>query len=271
MVQAPLRHVAMSSFHEAGYNLYGRQFLSSFSSNWPNDVGLLVYAEDVQVKADDPRIRVLDQRETLPNLLAFKERYKDDPFANGMEPHPKGRRDYRWEAVRFSNKVFAVADAIRRTVGKADQLIWLDADIVTRRAIPPSFLDQLAPRGDELTAYLNRNRCPECGWVGYNLRHPLILAFADSFEGVYTSGHFKTWGESHDSYIFWKLVQRFEAEHGAKWKGLGDEGRGGHIFLNSVLSRYMDHLKGDRKERGRSSLMELLTAYFHRLWPIRSE
>ena len=38
---------------------------------------------------------------------------------------------------------------------------------------------------------------------------------------------------------------------------LSPNGRGyGHVFINSILGKYMDHMKGPRKDRGRSEKSE---------------
>ncbi len=252
-----LAHVVVTSFHAAGYAKYGAQCIETFLARWPTDVSLWVYAEDVAVETSDPRLCVLDHVATLPKLRQFRDAYRANPYATGTDPHGSGRSgDFRWDAVRFANKVFAITDAIRRARTMpalcAGQLLWLDADTVTHTDIPVEFLDRMAPRGPELAAYLNRRTYPECGWVGYNLAHPQIGAFIERFEQIYLSGDFLDLKESHDSYVFWMVVKEFETARLARFKHLGDSRARGHIFINSPLGAYVDHLKGDRKEAGRS-------------------
>ncbi|MGY5811771.1 hypothetical protein ACXHXG_29225 [Rhizobium sp. LEGMi198b] len=256
--QEQLRHVVVTTFHEKGYRDYGKRCIETFLKHWPEDIGLLVYAENVDVEEKDRRLQILDHGEALPRLLEFRQAFADNPLANGIcLSRSSLQRDYRWDAVRFSNKVFAVTDAIRRYRTAADQLIWLDADTVTHRDVPPSLVDRIAPRGDQLAAYLNRRMYPECGWVGYNLRHREILTFADRFERIYTSGYFLAMKESHDSFIFWKIAQQMEQDREARFKLLGSNRAKSHVFINSVLGGYMDHLKGDRKAAGKSRKSDL--------------
>jgi hypothetical protein len=126
-----------------------------------------------------------------------------------------------------------------------------------RSEIPHSLLERVAPRGDQLAAYLNRKIYPECGWVGYNLGHDEILTFGERFEDIYGSGYFLTQKESHDSFLFWKIVQQMERDGEAKFKYLGSNLTRSHVFLNSILGKYMDHLKGDRKAAGKSLKSDL--------------
>ncbi|WP_246662717.1 hypothetical protein [Rhizobium sp. P44RR-XXIV] len=219
---------------------------------------MVVYAEDVDVEEKDRRLLVFNQSEELPLLRDFRAAYGENLQANGFRPVRNGlMRDFRWDAVRFSNKVFAVADAIRRYRTTVDQLIWLDADTVTHREIPRSFIDGIAPRGNQLAAYLNRRIYPECGWVAYNLRHPALLSFVDRFEGAYSSGYFLNLKESHDSFVFWKVLQQMELDQEAQFKRLGSCLTKTHVFINSALGGYMDHLKGDRKAAGKSRRRDL--------------
>lgn len=251
------KHIVVTTFHEKGYRDYGKTCIETFLKHWPKDIALVVYAEDVEIEERDRRLIVFDHAD-LPKLREFRQAYGENLQANGFRPVRNGlTRDFRWDAVRFSNKVFAVADAIRRYRSVVDQLIWLDADTVTHRDIPKSFIDGIAPRANQLAAYLNRRIYPECGWVGYNLRHPAIMTFVDRFEGAYSSGYFLTLKESHDSFVFWKVLQQMERDKEAKFKRLGSSLTKTHVFINSVLGGYLDHLKGDRKAAGKSRKSDL--------------
>ncbi|QUS54406.1 hypothetical protein [Pseudovibrio brasiliensis] len=255
-----MKHCVITTFHEAGYQQYGRRCIQSFLEKWPETVSILIYPEKVSVGFSEARVQVLDPLVVLSKLQQFKSSYYDNPFANGTNPIiPKQTENFRWDAYRFSNKVFAVTDAIRRCQGTFDQLIWLDADTVTHTQIPENFLNKMAPKKGQLAAYLNRRGYPECGWVGYNLKHPEILNFADRFEQIYLTGEFLTFKENHDSYIFWEIVQEMEQAHSASFKELGSRWRSGHIFIQSALGKYVDHLKGDRKIEGRSRERDALS------------
>jgi hypothetical protein len=248
-----MKYCVVTTFHEAGYEQYGRCCIETFLNNWPETIPILVYPEETQVNFSDVRLQLIDPQKALPNLQRFKATYRDNPFANGANPIiPNRTDDFRWQACRFSNKVFAVADAIRRCKNTYDQLIWLDADTVTHTKLSKVFLNKLAPKKKQLAAYLNRRGCPECGWVGYNLNHPEILNFAERFEQIYLSGEFLTFKENHDSYIFWGVVQEMQRNPAVTFKKLGSRWRSGHIFLHSALGDYVDHLKGNRKITGRS-------------------
>ncbi len=263
----PLRHAVVTTFHRNGYEAYGRRSIESFLRHWPKDVTLFVYAENVEVEQRDPRLVVMEQTASLPKLLQFRKEFGGNPFANGTDPRGKGgENNFRWDAIRFCNKVFAVTDAITRTRNQYDQLVWLDADTVTHTDFPLYVLDKLAPRNAQLSAYLNRKSYPECGWVGYNLKHPKIPEFVERFEQMYLSGKFLELKESHDSFVFWHIVKDMERNNEAQFKYLGSDSATGHIFINSILGGYLDHLKGDRKEDGKSRQSDLYSSRKEKWW-----
>ncbi|MTI16484.1 hypothetical protein E1162_04430 [Rhodobacteraceae bacterium RKSG542] len=262
-------YVVTTTFHRSGYELYGSKCIESFLRFWPDDVKMVVYAEDVEVKEQDDRLIVLDQRPTLAALQSFKEAYAGEPKANGTCRAASGEPyNFRWDAVRFSNKVFAITHAIKAWHGRADHLIWLDADTVTRKPVTAELLEKVSPAQNELAAYLNRRSYPECGWVGYNLKHPHILRFAETFEDSYTSGAFMNMKENHDSYVFWQIALEMENADGIPFKKLGSDRARGHIFLNSELGKYLDHLKGPRKNTGRSFVNDVRPWRLDRIWQL---
>ena len=172
-----------------------------------------------------------------------------------------------WAAVRFANKVFCVINGVRNSADY-DYVVWLDADTNIFRPMPLNFLTELLPQ-DTMVTYLGREnpslndggKYPECGFVGYNLKHPEIQNFITEWERLYTDDTVFEILEWHDSYVFWHLSKKFRTEKQilvndiGKWIGV----KGHHVFVNSVLGQYIDHMKGDRKFKGSSSKKDLKT------------
>ena len=95
----------------------------------------------IETKTKD-NVIVRDLMQTGP-IAVFKSKWKDVPKANGKE-NPKNRNDshknFKWDAVRFSHKVYAIFDAAKNV--DADVLIWMDADTVCHSTLPLDFLDK---------------------------------------------------------------------------------------------------------------------------------
>ncbi|HVP31037.1 MAG TPA: hypothetical protein VMW35_17950 [Myxococcota bacterium] len=257
----------MTTCHRAGYEAYGRAMLESFDRHWPDSVSLLLYAEEFTPEAVGPRVHVRDLHVSCPELLAFKQRHADDPRAHGSGDRPrwalrlewspfklKLRRKrsigYRWDAVRFSHKVFALSHAARLL--PADVLILLDADLLFVADLPAALLEGLVPR-DGFVGYLARPKFSECGFVAYNLRHPATASFIEEFEGLYTSDRLFRHLQWHDSYLFDVVRGRFERRGCRSYDVAEGAGRrNGQVLAASRLAPYMQHRKGPGKCSPRS-------------------
>ena len=139
----------VTTFHQAGYEKYGSKMIDTFLKNWPQEVHLYVYAEDCAVTQSASNLTVYDLHAQCPGLVAFKEKYKNDPRTTGQQGvgpvDKKGKQHglgFRWDAVRFSNKVYAMCNTASRTL---DTVFWMDADMVCHSPITIETLQQLVP------------------------------------------------------------------------------------------------------------------------------
>lgn len=274
----------VTTFHPKGMTVYGQKFLDSFARNVDKRIELIVYAEDCNPENPDPsRITILDQTEALPKLVAFKKRWKDVPKANGIPPDAiKARRprdwhkEFKWHAIRFANKVYAVFDACERS---KDWCVWMDADSIIHSLWSYEDFAKLLPDNTYLT-YVGRGKgsqtWPECGFYGFNLNHPVAHEFLKEFERMYEdadNGIFRL-EEWHDSYVFGELLNNKFADfknntldYSANiYNKTAKTGGGGHPLINSELGRWMDHMKGDRKFEGKSKRKDLMGNRTEEYW-----
>ena len=254
-----MKYTVITTFHQAGLELYGQTMINTFEQYWPDSVNLVVYAENCQPRITKPNVQVVDLLSASKQCKRFVKRHKDNPEAHGG-PGPHNNHNYnskkifRWEALRFSYKVFSVHHACNNI--DTDWLIWLDADTLTHTSVPESWLSAVCPSGWDF-AYLGRTERyhSECGWVGYNIANPIVKDFVNEFAGMYIEDTVFNLNEWHDSYV-WDHVRRIYQEKDARFYNLNPapdtKGLAGHPFINSELGKYMDHKKGDRKNFGHS-------------------
>lgn len=263
----------LTTFHLEGMVTYGEKFLDSFARHVDKRIELIVYAENCKpTNPDSTRITILDAVDVLPKLNAFKERWRDDPKANGIPPDAiKARRprdwhkEFKWHAIRFANKVYAVFDACSRS---KDWCVWMDADSIIHSAWSYEDFANLLPNNAYIT-YVGRGKgsqtWPECGFYGLNLNHPVCHSFLEDFEQMYEdadNGIF-TLEEWHDSYVFGEILNKYSDFPSHDYsEGIYNQtaktGGGGHPLINSELGRWMDHMKGDRKFNGHSKRKDLM-------------
>jgi hypothetical protein len=221
---------------------------------WPAGIQFTLYAEGFT-----PDIALKDVR-TLPAWqYQFKQRHLGVPLRNGVLPD----RPYQllFDAVRFSHKVGAVCDAALDTT--ADVLIWIDADVVTHTSVPREFLDELLPKHKAM-AWLDRpHKYPECGFVMFNMQHPAIRGLFSDWRDLYTQDtvfNLQHWTDCH-------TLQHVVTEREITWASLsGRFSNTGHPFINGPLGAVMDHLKGNRKQEGRSRRIDLRVRRGEQYW-----
>lgn len=243
------RFAAVTTFNDQGYAEYGRRCLAGFDKHWPAEVTLHVYYEGTRPDIDSKRIVYVDLLARCPDLVAFKARHADNQKAAGTLED--GDYGYRMDAVRFSHKVFALADCALSIDG--DVLFWLDADTVTFNDLPLSVLEDLLPPG-HYTSYLGRGETyPECGFVGYDLSHPQHRTFMEFWRQLYLDDSLFDLPEWHDSFVYDLVRKTFESKDAFTSYDICGGVVFDHPFINCVLGTYMDHMKGDERKAAGSS------------------
>lgn len=236
---------AVTTCSAAGWVQYGRKMVETFIDFWPDEIGLLLYVEGFEVP---PEI-LASGRVSVRGLPEWQREFVVRHLAN-LPAHGRrvgGGYNYKFDAVRFSYKTGAVIDAASYPM--SDVLIWLDADSLTHAPVPLSFIKSLLPPESEM-AWLDRaTMYPECGFYMLDLRSSRIQNLVQTWKGLYTSDRVFTMEEWHDSHVLMVLVQRA----GLRTASLSGEARThSHPLINGPLGAYMDHLKGPRKELGKS-------------------
>lgn len=273
--------IIVTTFHQPGLEKYGQRFLDSFAAEVDKRIKLWVYAENcTPINPDPAQITILNAAKELPKLQSFKSKYKGVPKANGVCPWPERRpRDYhkefKWDAVRFANKVYAVFDACEKN---KDWVVWMDADTFVHSKWSYEDFKSLLPDTSWIT-YVGRGSkvqsWPECGFYGLNLKSSDCKEFLYKFEQFYEDAEAKLFAQEewHDSYIFGLIlddIKRYAPnviDYTAELQLTGAKtGGGGHPLINSKLGQWIDHLKGDRKEHGRSLKKDIVAVRNERYW-----
>lgn len=259
-----MTYTVITTFNGDGYNTYGRRMIQTFLQTWPEHIELWVYAENCAPAERAKNLKIFDLEQSSPDLVAFKKKWQHVPKANG-HPHPGAEsKAYKWQAVRFSHKVYAIFAAAQ--TASTDWLIWMDADMVCHSKIPEQRLSTLFPTDRDLCYAGRSNKFTECGLYGMNLSKPIIKDFLREFQRMYDdaeNGIF-TLSEWHDSYVFDAVRHRFDL-HELNWSANLINGEG-HPIINCEWGAYLDHLKGKRKQHGRSKAKDLVVKRTEAYW-----
>lgn len=267
MVGHPIVLEVVTSLNAALLNEYGARAFSEFD-HYADDVIRLNVIFEGKVPDNLPsynRVRFIEfdssgHREFLRKFGHLHEAngLRIRFFEEGGQRRVNLVRDFRFNAVRFSFKIFSIKQVITH-ISSARHLAWLDADIRVLRSFGIAELSEFLPDEHQLMSYLGRTNFPkpnaysEAGWLGFNMVHPDIQKFLEFVSNQYVSGEIFSQKEWHDSWL-WDVARDNFENQGVRFKNIsGVAAYLEHPFVNCGLGKYFDHLKGpERKKQGKS-------------------
>ena len=234
--------------------------VSSWDTNLPKWVKIHVYHEDpfIDKKGFSERVIFHNLYESSPELLEFIETHKDNPLYNGTKDVSE-TRSFKWNAIKFAHKTFAIFNRFENT--NTEYLIWIDADMLIHNYISRSFLKKICNKNISVT-YLGRpTMYSECGFVVYNISHPVGYEFVKEFKRYYVEDELKNISETHDSFVFDEVRKNFEQDSFYNMNSAADDNK--HPVTKTMLYDYMVHTKG--KDKIRQQLKFAKRFYMHEI------
>src|SRR6056300_20882 len=264
----------VTTFHKAGYEQYGKRMINSFLKNWPASIKLYVYAEDCEVTETAPNLIIKNLHQASPELVKFKNKWKDVPKANGdvsADPIRSKRKDsgkgFKWHAIRFAHKVYSIFACAKEC--NTEWLMWMDADSYCHSPITEKNLNGLLPGKQDLCFLGRKGKYSECGLYAMHLTTHETQEFLKEFQRVYDdaegSGGIFSMAEWHDSFVFDGGRIRFPTLKQHNWAASltdlrprpGMSTGEGHPLIHCEWGAYLDHIKGGRKQLGMSKRDDL--------------
>ena len=232
----------ITSFNEKYWNDIAKENLISLDIHWPSHHKIFCYHELKTVPNNfTNRITWIDLYQNSKNLGTFVEKFKNDSRANGA-------KGFRTNAVKFVHKTFAIWHCYRQM--KSGWLIWLDCDAYVYKPITQEFLTSICDE-NTVASYIGRpGKYSECGFLAFNLNHPLAVKFLEEWEDLYLSGEFLRLPENHDSWTFdyiRKKWDRPELFNNLNNKAVTNK----NPFAQSLVGPFIAHAKGKGKEKAR--------------------
>ena len=239
-------YTIVTSLNKAYLNDTAKINLESWIRNLPEDVKVVAYSEE-DLRYKNRAIEFRNLYEEAPELVEFKNKYKDNPNYNGkigtkLEGNLKA---FKWKGIKFAHKTYAIfSEAKKRDSG---WLIWLDADVLMHETVTHEWLSSKFPSNKSIV-YLGRPEAyDECGLMGYNLDKQFARNFLQKFEGEYNNG-LEGYRETHDSWIFYQLRLAYKDQ--SEFLDLNpDPPNNKSPFNNSGINEVMVHTKGKNKEK----------------------
>jgi hypothetical protein len=233
----------LTSFNEKYWNEVAKSTIELLDKNWPDNQKIFLYHELNSIPTNinfSNRVIWKDLYTESPDIVSFSEKWKNEPRANGFDG-----TNFKFNAVKFSHKTFAIWNCYKAI--ESGYLIWLDCDACLFKEIDKNFLNQILPT-QEVVSYLGRKgKYSECGFLAFNLDHPLTRKFLKEWEDLFLSGEFINLQETHDSFTFDHL--RLKWNNPELFKDLNKNSTTDkNPFGNSLLGSHFIHAKGAGKE-----------------------
>jgi len=256
----------ITSFNEILLEQYGKRMVKEFSEMSDGSVTLAVMYEGDRI----PDIS-LKNVEFIHFMHSghhnFMKKFGHLYEANGIKVEflPNNEvnvsRDFKFDAIRFSFKIFSLLEAFE-LLKPLSFFGWIDADIRCLKKFGSTDLLKFFPDDSQLMSYLGRTSFPaggaysECGFLGFNAKHPSALDFLNRMAEIYQNGEIFTHEQWHDSWLWDQTRIEFEG-CGIQFKNIsGAASSTDHPFINTDLGIYFDHLKGPERKRMGQSFIE---------------
>lgn len=246
----------VTGWSPSGWNEYGRRFAESFDRFWPCEIRLLVYGEEPRELPNRSGRREIEFRPltAIPGCIEFLDR-NDNELARGLRQlanYPwkpsaiAAGYNWRFDAWKFCRQGF-IPEHAARSCGESDFLIWLDGDVVTHSPVDLRAIEALLPAGKAI-AYLGRGaKHPEIGFQMYRVGDALPML--EEFARLYREDAVFNLPEWHSAYVWREALRQSGLSQFAHDLTPGGTG---HVWHQSPLRLWGDHLKGDRKKLGKS-------------------
>jgi hypothetical protein len=229
---------------------YGKDFLETFARYWPEETRLILVTDK-----PIPTTRAWSQPilATSYDYLNFMREWGSTRRAMGKDPSglkwkPKELElGYSWRHDAQKWMPQAVAPALAQVYADdGDILVWLDADVITKRKVPLDWIPSLMGDAD----IIHLGRPPKWSEIGFWAcrMSPDTRTFVTYFSVLYGTGDVFDLGQWHSAFVWDACAQVADLAYGLKVRNLTPHGRG-HVFPTSPLGPYLEHRKGDRKPK----------------------
>lgn len=211
--------------------------IASFDQNWDKEIPLYIAVD--RISEQDFHALQLNIGKLMPSGRQFyiSNEWSEDKlnFFNRNVDSPD--LPYRFQVCKFSHKVFAIYGAYQEIKNSFDTIIWLDADVISKK---PYNLVEIT----EDAATLQRIDAPhsECSYIQFNLKAK-GGEIIEKMHQYYVSDkvlELKGWT---DCDVFDDIAKDYTI------KNLANRINGWHVFPQSELGDFMEHLKGQRKAK----------------------
>lgn len=222
------------------WNMCAEEMVRTFNDFWPEECTLFIGLDQL------PDAEYKEMYSKIENASkAGRDYFVSNSFTPEQQAFLNSTNDdftkpYRFHTAKFSYKVFALQQVAHHAAQEGyDYLIWLDADVITKKHISLEKLMEWLPETG--VSFLGRKDAPhsECGFVGYF--RDCMVDTLDKMVSYYTSGKVFELSGWTDCDVFDDVVKNMPQ------KNLTKNIPGWHVLPQIEMGEYLEHRKGQRK------------------------
>lgn len=234
-----------TTFPNSHFAVCAAEMIDTFCKFWPKEIKLYIQLDEQKEETfkeiNNAIIQIAGEDRVFIASLWDEEQKKFIERWKGHKP-----TSYLDDVVKFSHKVFALekcADAVKDSV---DYLIWLDADVITKKPVDEEWLKKILPVNGEVVSYLGRDEIhSECGFVAYNMRaggYDLLV----QMKNEYLLGNFVDYKKGMtDCHVLDFCLKGKKTKNLCSYYKYGRDDI--NVWPNTVLAEKTTHRKGNRK------------------------
>lgn len=224
----------ITSFDEKYYNNIGKVCVDSWLEYWPKELNLTCYVEEFSLPPNS-RIKQISFEQLSNSYFDFQKSNEND------------------RVKVFAKKAYSVIHAMENS--SAERIIWLDADVISKKHISLEFLNSLCPN-DTLATFMGVMHhkirddansplifSAETGFFIINTRHKNFHLFAKRYREYYDNHLSKNLRRFYDGDVFGAVIEELRSK--SKLNDLCDSiSRSAKSPLKYLeLGQYIHHFK----------------------------
>ena len=194
----------------------------------------------------------------------FNFKYRKFTEANGLRVHIKQKDknkivkfnpDPKFNAFKYSIRPFTILASLNNLPNKTKNLIWTDSDLRCKNFFSSYNLKELLPDDNQILSYIGGTTGnSDYAFIAFNLKNKNFNEFLKKIINNYITGKIFSYPVWHDTYLWDIAIQELTVLGHSYFKNLAPSpNHKGHLYLNTKLGNFFDHLKGiERKTLGRS-------------------
>jgi len=200
----------VTSFNEDIFKKITPYFLSLVKDKWDPAINLTAYSHDCHLGSYSLPLNITYKQ--LENNEEHELFIKDYAKHNGTENNEIPYND-NLNALKWSHKVFALADKAKELIQSKDKpgwLIWIDADIYLSKKLTKEYVLSILDSKADI-AYMETDPF----FFAFNLNHQPSIDLLLDLKKAYVSGEVLNYREWTDSFVLTRLINLYKT-HGLK-------------------------------------------------------